>query len=68
MGGEVIIIAQDPDAVPAPHPDDLANKSAQAPKSKVSVTQIGFKYSDDATPRQIAEAVYRALETAKNLA
>ncbi len=68
MGGEVVIITSDPDALPEPHPDDLVTKAARALKPKVSVSQIGFKYSDDATPRQIADAVYNVLENAKRLA
>ena len=64
MGGEVIIIGQDPDVTTPVDPN-----TTNAPKSKqmFSVTQFGLKYTDNATPRQIAEAVFQVLDAAKKL-
>ncbi len=64
MGGEVIIITSDPDVTTPVDPNQV---NAPKAKQKVSVSQIGFKFSDDATPRQIADAVYSVLESAKRL-
>ncbi len=63
MGGEVIIITQDPDFT-----GDSSNNVVARPITKVRVTNIQMRYSDFAHPQDVAAAVHKVLAAANEVA
>lgn len=58
MGGEVIIITQDPDLRDSPNPQ---------PIPKLQVSEIKLLYSDYASPAEVSAAVHQVLQAAQNI-
>lgn len=64
MGGEVIIISQDPD-VRTPDPDTSLQLHTAPKHPRCQVTQTTIKFSDEATTEDITRAVRQVLNTAE---
>lgn len=67
MGGEVIIIAQDPDVVLDPPGTPIGARSQRLPVPKIQVTQVSLKFTDHASPDEVALAVRQALSFGDSL-
>lgn len=72
MGGQVIIIAQDPDARSPDLPGAPAELQAKLERGRkreprVQVTNTTLQFAEDATPTEISEAVHKVLKLGQAL-